>query len=367
MVGTGIRTDISQEQVLMQQNFQIIFGDPQTRVEMIGEINGTNHDFLLKDFPVYPKQRYMITPSVTGDMLIELEKNGVYTPASATAFKTVVDSFGDTVNGGVILTTPPASATVDHVYATYDHQFQPVVIQGFEATPKQKEEAVEGVGTVDTIYGYGPIQTSIKSSMIASAQAVEISKKLFHGPAEVGSEPVETGYDASVFNKTPKQVKAFMAITDPQTGELLGFYKFEQCMIKPDIPSVKGGKTGEFSIEATVAAQPVLLTPQIVGSGLASTRLTVTPATGTHAQAITGLTAVLEETNGNLIAGETITFYVDGQNAGTGVTNSSGIATLAAPFTPSPALSADSYQLSAEFAGNETYATSVGHSVIVLG
>jgi hypothetical protein len=364
MAGTGIRTDITQEQVLMQQNFQVIFGDPQARVEMIGDIDGTNVNFTLEDYPIYPERKYMITPD-TDDMIIELCKGTTYTPATVTAFKTVTDNFGDTVNGGVTLSSAPAIATVDYVYATYVHQFQPVIIQSFEPKVEQKNDEISSLGTDGFIYGFGPIKTSIKSSMIASANSVEMARKLFHKPAEVGSNPVETGFDASTFSKTPKLLYAFMAVTDPQSGELLGFYKFEQCMIKPDILGMKTGKAGEFVIEFTVGAQPVLLTPQIAGSSLAITEITMTPATAVTATPITNLTAVLEESNGNLIAGKTVTFYIDGDIAGTATTNSSGIATLAT-YTPSPALSAGSYPLVAEYAGDNVYAGSHGHSVIVI-
>jgi hypothetical protein len=229
---------------------------------------------------------------------------------------------------------------------------------------KQKEEAVEGIGSVDVIYGYGSIAQTLKADIVTTKNTIKLTKRLFYISDDSGDD-VEPGFDASKIVDVPKRLNGFMSVQDPQTGDIIGFYKFEQCMIKPDSPGIKQGKAGTLKLEASIAAKPRLLTPQIEGSSKTRTRVTMTPKSGTASSAITNLTAVLEDGSGNLVNGKSITFLVDEQTAGTAVTNSSGIATLET-FTPEPILSAGSYILLAEFAGDDSYAPSNGQSVVVL-
>ena len=56
--------NISQERILMQQNFQLLLGIPYSRVPMGGTINGTNKLFTLPSpyYPIYPQGDVNITP-----------------------------------------------------------------------------------------------------------------------------------------------------------------------------------------------------------------------------------------------------------------------------------------------------------------
>ncbi|MCE7699506.1 MAG: hypothetical protein K8E24_012115 [Methanobacterium paludis] len=257
---------ISQEQILMQQNFEVYLATPYSRVPMLGTIDGSNKAFMLpKDYySIYP-QDLRIKPTIA-DIVVELCKNGVdplpntYTVATASALATAEDDYGNLVNAGVTLSTAPAATDVDKIIATAYKQFQPVICQSFEPSVKQKQETVGAIGTTDVIYGFGSITNSVKMSMQTSANSIKCIKDIFNEPDVSGDTP-ETGYDASTFVPTPKMLKAFMAVHDPETEAILGFYKFEQCMATPAIPGIKDGKAGDFNIDMTVGASPRLLTP----------------------------------------------------------------------------------------------------------
>lgn len=356
---------ISQEQVLMQQNFDVYLGDKYTRVALTGLINGTNTDFYLTEnyYPIYPGE-LRITPTID-DIVLETEKDDVYTTVAVASLLTTRDDYGNEVFAGVRLAEAPEAASVDSVVGTGRAQFAPVVCQSFEMPTKQKMDDVEGIGTTDVIYGFGSIKQTFKADLITSKNTILISKRLFYISDTTGDE-VEPGFDAGEMVDAPKILSGFMAITDPQDETIiLGFYKFEQVMISPDTPGIKQGKAGDLKLEATIGAKPRLLTPQVEGSTKSRTRMTMTPKSASAGAAITNLTAVLEDGEGNLISGKSITFIVDGVSAGTATTNSSGIATLAT-YTPSPALTADSYTLIAEFLGDTAYAPSNDSSVLVL-
>ncbi|MCE7700097.1 MAG: hypothetical protein K8E24_015155 [Methanobacterium paludis] len=258
--------NISQEQILMQQNFEVYLASPYTRIPMLGTIDGTAKEFMLpKDYySIYP-QELRIKPTVA-DIIVELCKNGVspspntYTVATASALATAPNDYGYDVNAGVTLATAPAAADVDKVVATAYKQFQPVICQSFEPSVKQKQETVGAIGTTDVIYGYGSITNSVKMKMQTSAKSIKCIKDIFNEPDTSGDE-VESGYDASGFVPTPKLLQAFMAVHDPETEAIIGFYKFEKCMATPDVPGITDGKAGSFNIDMTVGASPRLLTP----------------------------------------------------------------------------------------------------------
>ena len=357
--------DISQEKILMQQNFTLILGVPYDRVSMSGAINSTNKDYLLpaENAPVYPMGKLKITPSVS-DLTVEGLKSATYTILSPSALKTVTDSNGNSYNAGVSFSAAPTAAAVDSIVASGVAQITPVICQSFEPSIKQKEETVGAIGTTQVIYGYGSITQSIKSTMISSVNSMELAKQIFNQPYD-GSESVETGYDATVFSSAPKELYAFMAITDPQTDDIVGFYKFEQCMAKPDMMGIKDGKAGEFTLDFTVAADPILLTPQVEGSSLIRSELSMGAYTGAAGAAVTNLTAVLTDGNDRLVSGKSVAFTINGQSAGSATTNADGIATLTT-YTPNPTLSAGSYALIASFAGDTTYAGSVGENTATL-
>ena len=354
---------ISKEQLLMQQEFDLYLSDAYTRIELEGIVNSTNKDFYLPEdyYPIYPGEM-RITPTID-DIVVETKSGSTYTGATVASLLTTTDEYGNEVFAGVHLSTAPTTGVT--VYATGRAQFSPVVCQSIDMPAKQKQEAVEGVGTTDVIYGYGAITNSLKADIVTSKNTIKMSKRIFFDPDTVG-DAVETGFDSNEMVRTPKLLDGFMSVTDPQDSSvIIGFYKFEQCMIAPDTPGIKQGKAGTLKLDGTIAAKPRLLTPSVEGSSLERTMVTMTPKTGSASSAITNLTAVLEDGSGNLLNGKTITFLVAGQTAGTAVTNSSGIATLAT-FTPSPTLSAGSYILLAEFAGDTSYAQSNGQSVVVL-
>ena len=55
---------ISQEQLLMQQEFDLYLSDAYTRIPLNGLVNGTNKDFYLPEnyYPIYPGE-LRITPT----------------------------------------------------------------------------------------------------------------------------------------------------------------------------------------------------------------------------------------------------------------------------------------------------------------
>jgi hypothetical protein len=104
----------------------------------------------------------------------------------------------------------------------------------------------------------------------------------------------------------------------------------------------------------------------------AATNLTVTAATGTYGGTSTAFTATLKRTSDNSpVAGKTITFTLNGNPAGTGVTNASGVAT-----SGTVSLCGSSYNVSgspyltgaaASFAGDLSFSGASGSNSLTVG
>ena len=84
--------------------------------------------------------------------------------------------------------------------------------------------------------------------------------------------------------------------------------------------------------------------------GQAATLLVMGNLTGNKGDTV-NLVATLTQTNGTVLANQTISFLVNGQNVGSAVTNENGVATLAYTIT----LARGTYPLSAQFAGDPNY------------
>lgn len=259
--------NIDKEEILMQQNFQLLLGVPYSRVQMVGTIDGTNKVFSLPSpyYPIYSQGEANLTPGIS-DILVELGltsgQTTTYTTAVASALESITDpATGESVMGGVTLATAPAVAAATSVVATGVEQMEPFLCQSFEPTIKQDNKAEGRLYSTQKLYGYGAIDIQLKSTMILTNHAVsQVVKKLFY-QKYTGTGTVEPGYDASEFVPTPKPLYACMIIDDPNTGKILGVHKFAQAMATPAIPNIKDGNPGGFTLDLTVQANPVLLTP----------------------------------------------------------------------------------------------------------
>ena len=237
--------NISLERILMQQNFQFLLGVPYSRVPLIGTIDGTNKDFKLPSpyYPIYPQGDATITPTVS-DLLVEGLKTGVYTPLTVASLNTIVaPETGNTVLGSAELSTAPAIASATSILGTGVEQLEPMVCQGFDPSPKQDQKKVGRLASTDQLYGFGAIDLTIKSSMVTSHSSIDLMDKLFMQPYS-GSGVVETGYDASEWVPSPKALFGSLLITDPDTQDIIGFFKMQKCMANPDMPSIGDGKEG---------------------------------------------------------------------------------------------------------------------------
>lgn len=262
-----MKQDLNLEKVLMQQNFLFNLGIPFTRVEATGTINGTNATFQAPSpyYPFFPTGEANITPTVdnlVAELLLEGTPN-TYTVAEIASIGSIVDPLtGETVLGSAVLTTPPIADDADHVVLSGSEQIEPMVCQGLDPKPKQDEKKVGRLATTDMLYGYGSIELTMKLDMVTSNSSIDLMKKIFH-QTYTGDDDVEAGYDASEWVPTPKQLFGSILIDDPVTGDIIGFYKMQQCRAKPDMPNIKDGAEGKFTLEMSVQKTPVLLTPTV--------------------------------------------------------------------------------------------------------
>lgn len=255
---------VSQQKLLMQQNFQVVLGTEYLRVPMIGTIDGTNKDFQLPPpyYPIYPDGEVNVAPRPE-NILVESLKTGVYTPVTVASLKSLLDPVtGLNMVGITELAAAPQTANATSMAASGKEQLEPVIIQSFEPTQKQDEKAEGRLNSTEKLYGYGSITTTVKSSMITSTGSIDLSKKLFNTDYQ-GTEEVEDNFDATETIGTPKNLSAMMIMTDPETDAILGIYKFLNCAAKPDLIGISDGKPGSFNLEFTVQKNPILLTPKV--------------------------------------------------------------------------------------------------------
>jgi hypothetical protein len=315
-------------------------------------------------YPVYPQGDVNITP-LPSDMIVEALYTGVYTPLTVSSLKTLTDPItNNDVIGGATVQTAPTTGNASSIVGSGVQQLEPVVVQSSEPTLKQNVKKVGRLGSTDQLYGFGTIDTSLKSNLIMSQSTTNMLQQMLYEPYG-GNDSVEPGYTASEIISTPIPLFASMILTDPVTDDILGFHKFQGCQLSPGIPGIKDGSEGTFTLDFTIAEKPILLTPNALSSAKTYTQLSLGPVMGSAHSAITNVVAVLEDEYANPVSGKTVSFNIAGQAAGTATTNSSGIATLTT-FTPSPSLSAGVYNVEVNYAGSTTYAASSDSNSLTL-
>ena len=141
-------------------------------------------------------------------------------------------------------------------------------------------------------------------------------------------------------------------------------------------PSVANGTTYAISTAMTGGRTGALYSSTAdftlrVVAGLTSTSLAISPVTTTVAYGTSTLSLLGTLTSGTGgsavgVAGKTINFEIDGVSVGTAETNSSGVATLAAPIGTTYPVTGLSLETTATFLGDLTHATSTASGDVTI-
>lgn len=156
---------------------------------------------------------------------------------------------------------------------------------------------------------------------------------------------------------------------NPVGGVQVDFY-VDGVWVGSDITDGSGYAEVTYSpITVNPASNPHIITAEFAGNDYynessgtndlnverATTHITVDNITGNKGQTV-NLTATLKDQYGNLLAGRTINFLVNGINAGSAVTDVNGVATKSYYIN----LNGGTYTIQADFVGDDYYQSSTG-------
>lgn len=252
--------DIDAEDVLMADSFGVFLGLPHTKEALVGTIDGTNKDFQVANYPIYPRSGLSILPQVS-DVDVFGRKATVDTPLTAASIKTLTDAkTGDSVDGMIELSTAPAAANADSIIANYVEELQPFVTTNISPTVKQTTKDVSRVYSTTKLTAYGDIDIQVKLDQTVSRNSIEVMRRLLY-EAYSGPGTVATGYKAWDLRKKPQSLYGY--ITMKYDEDFLGRIYMESCKLSPDLPGAKGGDVGSYSLNMSVASNPRLLMPDV--------------------------------------------------------------------------------------------------------
>lgn len=251
--------DVDLENILMNDSVGFVLGVPHTKEEMTGGIDGTNKEFLVEGYPIYPRSTLDFVPGIS-DIDVYGRKNTVDTPLTVTALKTITGAKGETVDAGVTLSAAPLEASVDKVVGTYVEELEPFVAQDITPTVKQDKKTVKRLRSTNVLYAYGSIEVSIKSNQILSDHGLEQLTKLCYAPYTPGNGTVGTGLKAYTFRSKPQSLYGY--ITFEEDADTLGRVYMQKCQMIPDIPDGKQGDNSKFTIDMTVQGDIIVLLPE---------------------------------------------------------------------------------------------------------
>lgn len=227
---------------------KIVLGIEHIKEPAIGDIDGTNKKFTVKNGPIFPRNKRSIPPQ-PNDVTVYLLKGTTYTETTVTSINTITDTDLDMEYFGEIeLPTAPAASAADAVVVTYHEELTPYKIQSVKDDSKRDSKDVTEIGSDIKQTSYGAKSKTLTIESIVAD--IEPQRKI--GFEEyTGSGTVQEGYIA--YDEREGMVNLLAYVNVEGTGDVfIGRYYYEG---RGDIKELFGLKTGDnptTSIEIAV-------------------------------------------------------------------------------------------------------------------
>ena len=230
-----------------------------------------------------------------------------------------------------------------------------------------------------------PVATALAvgSHTLTAAFAGDSAAASSSGVGALSIVPAPTNLSVSGVSGTPGQTVTLKAMLRRTTGGLaLGgetvIFSLDGSPLGSAITNSSGAASVNYSVPSGEAIGVHPLAASFVGDGsfgasagggtLTALKFGVTllvpAASGLPGQALTLSATLKRSTGGLLLAGQTVSFTVDGASVGTAMTNASGVANL--PYTVAVGAAAGSHAVTVSFAGDPSDSSGTGKGTLTV-
>lgn len=237
------------EDILTGENIGFFLGVPREKETAVGQVNGSNKDFLVPNPPIYPRSGDDLVVK-NDDVDVVISTTGGESPATVSSI--IFDDDEDYAKG-FTLSEAPSSGTVK---VTYVEELEPFIAQDVTPDVKQDTKEVSVLNRSSKITSYSGLTISLKSEQILSKNGLRQLQALMYEPAEAGSNNVEA------YKLRDKPLNLYGYMLYHVGDEILGRIYLENVRIQPDLPGGKAGDNLSFTLEMSVASTPVLIMPK---------------------------------------------------------------------------------------------------------
>lgn len=241
-----MKIDILAEDILTGENVGFFLGIPVTDETPIGEINGTNKDFKVKNPPIFPRS--------CNDLTVKPEDVTVTVDGEAATVSTILFNESEGYAEGFTLQTAPD--TGDTVNVSYVEELEPFLAQDVTPSVKQDTKEISILNQSSKITSYGGMTVTLKSEQILSKNGLKQFEKLMYIEKESDTQKI-------VYELRDKPINLYGYMVYHVDDDVLGRFYFKNVKMTPDVPGGKAGDQLSFTLEMSVAEKPVLVVPKV--------------------------------------------------------------------------------------------------------
>lgn len=241
-----MKIDILAEDILTGENVGFFLGVPIENETPIGEVDGTNKDFKVKNPPIFPRGCNDLTVKPT-DVTVTVDDE----PATVSNILTNED---EGYAEGFTLQTAPG--TGDTVKVSYVEELEPFLAQDVNPDVKQDTKEISVLNQTAKITSYAGMTFTIKSEQILSKSGLKQFEKLMYEEKESDTEKI-------VYELRDKPLNLYGYMVYHIGDDVLGRFYFKNVKMTPSVPGGKAGDQLSFTLEMTAADKPVLVVPKV--------------------------------------------------------------------------------------------------------
>jgi len=238
--------DVLAEDILTGENVGFFLGVPVEDETPIGEVDGTNKDFKVKNPPIFPRGCNDLTVK-PADVTVKVGNT------QATVSSILTNEEEGYAEGFRLQSAPTTGSTVK---VSYVEELEPFLAQDVTPDIKQDTKEVSVLNRSSKITSYSGMTITLKSEQILTRNGLKQFQRLMY-------EEKESSTDKVVYELRDKPLNLYGYMVYHVGDDVLGRFYFKNVRLSPDVPGGKAGDNLSFTLEMTVADKPVLVVPKV--------------------------------------------------------------------------------------------------------
>lgn len=237
--------DVLAEDILTGENVGFFLGVPVEDETPLGEVDGTNKDFKVKNPPIFPRSCNDLTVN-PADVTVKVGDT------EATVSSILTNEEEGYAEGFTLQSAPTTGSTVN---VSYVEELEPFLAQDVTPDIKQDTKEVSVLNRSSKITSYSGMTITLKSEQILTRNGLKQFQRLMY-------EEKESSTDKVVYELRDKPLNLYGYMVYHVGDDVLGRFYFKNVRLSPDVPGGKAGDNLSFTLEMTVADKPVLVVPK---------------------------------------------------------------------------------------------------------